>query len=300
MNGALSLSLLALIEPGDAGLHFVHVGQGSAMIAIGSEGDVVVFDSGPPSGAESLLRALDEHAITRVDLWIHTHYDADHVGGFARVVAGLDGVWPSSDDRRVEQIWDRGDEALPQTDAFTLYWALVRDRRSGAVPGLRFAAAGIEIEVLELDPPPADAPENDRGLALCLELDGLRMLIPGDLGAERVAVAAAACGPVDVLWASHHGGVDGLSADSLALADPERVVISAGPDNGYCHPAASTLAALSEREVWLLDAAGVGPQSECSPLAANFAARHHLVGGDLWIAREGAPLLGMPGGGWSR
>ena len=57
MNHALLLSML-LVEPSGAGLHFVDVGQGSAMVAIGPEGDVLVFDSGPPSGAEPLLRAL--------------------------------------------------------------------------------------------------------------------------------------------------------------------------------------------------------------------------------------------------
>jgi beta-lactamase superfamily II metal-dependent hydrolase len=299
MQHALLLSM-SLLEPSGPGLHFVDVGQGSAMLAVGPEGDVVVFDSGPPSGAEPLLRALEDHRITRIDLWIHTHYDADHVGGFARVIAGLDGRWPSDDDVEVDRLWDRGDQALPATDAFALYWALSADRRTSAPIGHHALATGIALDVIELDPPPADAPENDRGLALCLDLDGLRVLIPGDLPAERVALAAAACGPVDVLWASHHGGGDGLSNEALALADPRRVVIGAGPDNGYCHPNPSTLATLHEREVWLLDAAGVGPIGECDSLLESFGPDHHLIGGDLWIPSQGSPLLlGMPAGGFS-
>src|SRR5690606_33689948 len=127
----------------------------------------------------------------------------------------------------------------------------------------------------------------------------LRVLIPGDLPAERVAAAAAACGPVDVLWASHHGGSDGLSSEALASAEPGRVVIAAGRDNGYCHPAAGTLSILHEHEVWLLDAAGVGPIGECDPLLDDFGPEHRLIGGDLWIPSEGPLLLGMPGGGWS-
>ncbi|MFV8756710.1 ComEC/Rec2 family competence protein [Nannocystaceae bacterium ST9] len=298
MHHAFALLLVSL-APSGAGLHFVDVGQGSALLAIGPEGDAVLIDSGPPSGAEPLLRALDEQGIDRIDLWIHTHFDADHVGGFARVLAGLDGVWPSPDDPRVDRLWDRGDEALPQTDALALYWALAGDRRTRPEPGSRFVATGIEIEVIELDPPPADAPENDRGLALCLELEGLRVLIPGDLAVDRVAMAAASCGEVDVLWASHHGGVDGLSIAALELADPARVVVGAGFENGYCHPAASTLASLHARAVWLLDAAGIGPLGECPPLIHEFGERHRLIGGDLWIPSEGEVLLGMPGGGWS-
>lgn len=294
----LLLAPTVLLAPTGAGLHFVDVGQGSALLVRGREGEVVLVDSGPPSGAEALLRALDEHELDRVDLWIHTHFDADHVGGFARVVAGNDGAWPSDDDVAVAQLWDRGDADLPDNDALALYLALAEDRRRAPSPGQHFEAAGLSLRVLELDPPPADVSENERGLALCLELEGTRVLIPGDLPAARVAEAALACGPVDLLWASHHGSASGLDAPTLAIVDPARVVIGAGPDNAYCHPAASTLALLHAHEVWLLDAAGVDPRGECPGLAETLGPRHTLVGGDLWITRD-AVWLGMPGGGWS-
>lgn len=293
-----TLVLSLALAPTGAGLHFVDVGQGSALLVRGREGELVLVDSGPPSGAEALLRALAEQGVERIDLWIHTHFDADHVGGFARVVAGMDGAWPSDDDLHVEALWDRGDVELPQSDAVALYLALAGERRRLAQPGDRFEASGLALSVIDLDPPPADVSENERGLALCLELDGMRVLIPGDLPAARVAAAALACGPVDVLWASHHGSASGLDAATLALVDPARVVIGAGSENAYCHPAASTLALLHEHEVWLIDAAGVDPRGGCTPLAESVGPDHTLVAGDLWIGLD-ATLLGTPGGGWS-
>ena len=67
-----------------------------------ADGDVaVVIDSGPPGAAEALLAALDAHGIARIDLWIHTHFDADHLGGILRAVDGIDGIAGTEDSARV-------------------------------------------------------------------------------------------------------------------------------------------------------------------------------------------------------
>ncbi|HFE47343.1 MAG TPA: MBL fold metallo-hydrolase, partial [Nannocystis exedens] len=70
-------------------LHWIDVGQGACLVAVGSDAALVI-DSGPAGASEAILRALGEHGITRVDLWIHTHFDADHLGGIIRAAAGLD------------------------------------------------------------------------------------------------------------------------------------------------------------------------------------------------------------------
>ncbi|MFO7565681.1 MAG: MBL fold metallo-hydrolase [Enhygromyxa sp.] len=298
----LVTTALLVIAPGPPegpGLHFIDVGQGSALLLRGEAGDIVLVDSGPSAGAEAILAALVAHEVAEIGLWIHTHYDADHLGGFARVVAGLDGIWPSEDDVRIEQLWDRGlSGSVPQTDAVSLYFGLVDDRRIHPEPGAVHAVAGLQIEVLDLDPPPSAAPENARGLALCVEVGGVRALLPGDLPAERLELAAAACGPVDLLWVSHHGSADATSAFALELADPLISVISAGHENGYCHPSPLALALLGDRSTWLLDAAGIDPHGSCSPLAANLGPEHRLVGEDLWIDAGLRAWLGRPGPGF--
>jgi beta-lactamase superfamily II metal-dependent hydrolase len=281
------------------GLHFIDVGQGSALLIRGEAGEVALIDSGPAAGAEAILAALVAHEVDEVGLWVHTHYDADHLGGFARVAAGLDGLWPSQDDLQIDRLWDRGIAApVPETDAASLYFGLVGDRRERPEPGFVHTAPGLRIEVLELDPVPADAPENARGLALCVEVGGLRALLPGDLPADRVELAAAACGPVDVLWSSHHGSADASSAAAIELADPLFTVISAGHDNGYCHPSPVALAQLRDRSAWLLDAAGLDPRGACPPLADVLGPAHVLIGGDLWIDASLRAWIGSPTTGW--
>jgi beta-lactamase superfamily II metal-dependent hydrolase len=291
--------LLATAPPGGPGFHFIDVGQGSALLLRGEAGDVVLVDSGPSAGAEAILAALVAHEVDEIGLWVHTHHDADHVGGFGRVLAGLDGVWPSNDDPIVDLLWDRGVvEPLPQTDAVSLYFALVGSRRVRPEPGSEYLAPGLRVEVLALDPPPANAPENARGLALCVEVGGIRALLPGDLPADRLELAAAACGPVDVLWIGHHGAADATSVTALALADPHVSVISAGHGNGHCHPSALVLALLHDRRTWLLDAAGIDPRRSCAPLVDSLGEDHRLIGGDLWIDSQLFEWIGAPNRGW--
>jgi len=274
------------LSPTGPGLHFVDVGQGSALLVIGPEGQAVMIDSGPPGAAEAVIHALDEHAVLRIDLWIHTHHDADHVGGVARVIAGSDGVAGSADDVEVEAFWDRGLDGAPTTDAVVAYEEVAGDRRRRAMAGDRWAVPGLTIGLVDTGAPEVAA-ENARGLALCVEVEGLKLLAPGDLPAAQAAVSAAACGRVDVLWAAHHGGVDGTSEALLAAADPALVIVSAGRDNPYCHPAAVTMARLSGQAVWIMGLSGAGPLGTCPPLATSFAAEHRVVSGDLWLTAGG-------------
>ncbi|WP_146155464.1 ComEC/Rec2 family competence protein, partial [Enhygromyxa salina] len=293
---ALATSLLLSPLEAGPGLHFIDVGQGAALMLAGDGGEVVIVDSGPAAGAEAILHALAEHQVAEVSLWIHTHYDADHIGGLGPVLVGPDGRWPSADDVEVGQLWDRGlDGSLPDSEALALYFALAGQRREAPAPGSVFAASGLRVEVLTLDPPPAAAPENERGLALCVEVGQLRALLPGDLPAARVELAAAACGPVDLLWMSHHGAADGTSSGAIELADPALTVISAGHDNTHCHPSALALALIHERAAWILDGAGVDPRGSCPALAESLGPEHRLVGGDLWIDGELRSWLGGAG-----
>ncbi len=272
-----------LVAPVGAGLRFVDVGQGNALLMIGAEGHAVMIDSGPPGSAEAVIHALEEHALLRVDLWIHTHFDADHVGGLARALAGADGVVGSEDDVEVLAYWDRGLTGAPDTEAVAAYRKVAGDRRRGATAGDHWQAPGLMVMAVDTGAPPGLTAENALGLALCVEIGGVRLLAPGDLPAEQVAVAAAACGPVDLLWAAHHGSGNGTSEEVLAVADPALVVISAGRDNPYCHPSAVTLARLHGRAVWISGLAGAGPLGACPGLATSFAAEHRLLSGDLWL-----------------
>ncbi|MEZ4451702.1 MAG: MBL fold metallo-hydrolase [Nannocystaceae bacterium] len=266
--------------PADVGLHWIDVGQGSALLAVGG-GAAILVDGGPSSGAEAVIQALDRHRVRRVDLWLVTHYDADHIGAVSRIIAGADGRWGTGDDLQVDRFWDRGLDAMPDTDAAAIYRALAGESRVSAVVGDREVIGALGLEVVHVGD---GVSENERGVAARLEVSGITLLIPGDLPASAVAEAAQRAGPVDVLWASHHGSFDGLSQEVVALADPWGVVISAGMDNPYCHPAPRVLAWLHDRSVWMTGAAGLGPGDRCPGIAEFMGPDHALLAGDLWMS----------------
>lgn len=275
----------ASVPPGP-GIHFIAVGQGAAALLVG-EGVSVLVDVGPAAGAEAIHHALAVHGVERLDLLVATHFDADHIGGLGPVRVGPDGRPGTGDEVEIARAWDRGLLGpLPQTDALALYLGLLEGRREAPELGARFDGPGLTLEVVGVGR--AEASENQRGLILCAEIAGLRALLPGDAAAAQVEAAAEACGPVDLLWASHHGSADGSSARALERADPRVTVASAGHANSYCHPAPTTLALLHDRPALVLDAAGLWRSESCPAIASALGPAHQLVGGDLWIA---APSL---------
>ena len=199
-------------------LRWIDVGQGSALLAVGSEGQVVMVDSGPAGAAESIIAALGQAGVRTIDLWIHTHYDADHIGGFARVLAGEDARWPSEDDFEVRELWDRGSDDRPSSFAARSYWALAGARRRLPLPGESWSGGGIEVRNLGRG---EGETENERGLALCLTIEGRTLLIAGDLPAAFLSELASGCDSVDLWWVGHHGAADGVSGELLeALRAP--------------------------------------------------------------------------------
>lgn len=272
-----------IAPPDGPGLRFVDVGQGAALLAVGGEGHAIVIDAGPPGASEALLHALAEHEVAAIDLWIFTHFDNDHVGGFGRAIDGLDNLPGTADDLVIGERWDRGPAGAPDTPAVAAYFAAGAPRR-GVAAGDRWSAPELDVLVVPAGAPPERAAENARGIALCVTVAGVRALVPGDLPAEQVAAAASSCGPVDVLWTSHHGSRTGISQDVLARADPALVVVSAGDDNQYCHPHAEVLDLLHPRAVWLTGLAGASPHGMCPGLGARWGPLHRLAGGDIWVS----------------
>src|SRR5690606_31571657 len=84
-------------DPGQGGIHILDVGQGSAALILSRGGRTIAIDAGPADASEVILAALEAHGRQRIDLWVFTHYDADHIGGMPRVLAGRDGVWGNDD-----------------------------------------------------------------------------------------------------------------------------------------------------------------------------------------------------------
>jgi competence protein ComEC len=218
------------------------VGQGDALVLNAGPGSAVVVDSGPDPAAAD--RCLDQLGVEEVPLVVLTHFHADHVDGLSGVFDGravgavettglLD---PPGGVREVEEV--AGSANLAPTP--TPYG---ETRQIGAV-------------TLQALWPPPDAPTtgpgdgstaNEASVVLLAEVDGVRLLLTGDVEPEgQAALARALPGlQVDVLKVPHHGSR--YQDEPWLLSLGARVaLVSVGADNDYGHPADAALKPLEE------------------------------------------------------
>ena len=195
------------------------VGQGDALAVRTGPDSAVVVDAGPD--ATLVDRCLDRLGVEQVPLLVLTHPHADHVDGLAGVEEG----------RQVAEVETHSDAPYGET-------RVVGD-------------ATLQV----LWPPPghvADNP-NDVSVVLLVEVEGVRMLLTGDVEPpSQLALERAWPGlAVDVVKVPHHGSrfqdTDWLLGLGAGLA-----LVSAGADNDYGHPAPETLAAFEGAGVEVL------------------------------------------------
>lgn len=250
---AIAASVLLLIgmltgpvQPGwpprDWRLVACDVGQGDGLVLRAAPGQAVVVDVGPDPTA--IRRCLSALRIRAVPLVVLTHFHADHVAGLAGVLGRLP----------VGQVWV-SPHASPAAEA-----AEVRDLARGNGATLRSPSVGetgrvgaVWWQVLGPVGTPTGASaeesesaesgaENDASLVLRVGVDGLTMLLTGDVepdGQSRI-LATGADLRADVLKLPHHGS-SRQDPRFFAATGARIAIASAGLDNSYGHPAPSTV-----------------------------------------------------------
>ncbi len=219
------------------------VGQGDGLVVRAGPGAGIVVDAGPdPVLIDECLRRLE---ITTVPLVVLTHFHDDHVGGLAGVL----------EDREVGEVVVTG---LPDPAS-----GVDLVQRETAVAGLRpvVATYGLtrrvgEATVQTVWPAsvagtvPGEEGEgsaaNDASVVLLVEVEGVRVLLTGDVEppAQAALERVLAGVEVDVLKVPHHGSRH-QDLDLLLGLRARLALVSVGADNDYGHPSADLLAALT-------------------------------------------------------
>ncbi|SFL00935.1 competence protein ComEC [Geodermatophilus ruber] len=213
------------------------VGQGDALVVPTGPGQGVLVDAGPEVGPVD--RCLDRLGIDTLPLVLLSHLDADHAGGLAGAFSGrtvgvvATGTLAPDDDRA-----ERLAEATRRAGG----------TRAVLVPGDDRTVGGARVEVLA---PPAEiataaVEPNDLSLVVRMTAQGVRVLLPGDLGGQAQArlVTRGADLRADVLKVPHHGSAD-ADRGFLAATGARVALLSVGADNPYGHPTARVLSWLA-------------------------------------------------------
>ncbi len=233
--------------PGVLRLVFLDVGQGDATLLMLPDGRAVLVDAGGlpvaplqdpldgPAfdiGERVVSRAMRAFGVRSLDTFVLTHGDPDHMGGARAVLRSF----------RPRAIWE-GVPVPPHeplrrlaeaADSFGAEWRTVR-----AGDRLRIAA----VEIVALHPP---APEwerqrvrNDDSIVLAVRMGQVSVILPGDIGREGEvrALEHLEAAPLTVLKAPHHGSATSSTREFLEALKPAAVIVSAGRNNRFGHPA---------------------------------------------------------------
>ncbi|MFW8625698.1 MBL fold metallo-hydrolase [Deinococcus sp. ME38] len=216
---------------GTVTIRFLDVGQGDAILIRSPEGKTALVDGG--RSAERLSAQLEKHGVTRLDLMIASHADADHIAGLVPAAALKPRVFINNGLGGTTQTWERLVRALQAVDAtFT--------KASNQTVNL----GSVKLRVIA-PPPGMPDDQNLNSVGLAVQFGEFRALLTGDSETEETEgwlaqERADLRGPFQLYKSIHHGASNGDSAAWLANVRPENVVISVG-ENSYGHPTAQTL-----------------------------------------------------------
>ena len=214
------------------------VGQGDAIL-IRDGGRTALIDVGREP--ELIQKCLGNAGISKVDLLVLTHFDADHVGG----ISGLEKVSIShvlisgyEDDRPLVGVVE---DFLARSDAFV----------QEAVAGGRAKLGNCSLMVLGPKDPQSAASSNDASVTILLDCAKYQVLALADApeSAQRsllpILLPLIDAQKYRVVKVAHHGAGDQFSALYAAFR-PQVAIFSVGLGNTYGHPTKSALKLTAE------------------------------------------------------
>lgn len=227
---------------GDLEVHFIDVGQGDA-IAIRTPGDRwILVDAGPASadfdaGERRVVPFLRARGVRRIEAFVLTHPDLDHIGGAQAVFEAIP----------VANVFEPGHvvgkesylDFLRAVDLHRTGWRAARAGRTMELDGVRFDFLWPDPEAVD-----AYADANQISAVMQLTFGDFNLLLTGDAGTDVERLLASRHGDAlrsEVLKLGHHGSDTSTDPAFLDRVRPELVVVSAGRRNRYGHPAAPVM-----------------------------------------------------------
>jgi competence protein ComEC len=214
-------------------ISFVDVGQGDGIV-IKDGSWAGTIDGGPAGSDGAMAVALSNLGVSRLNVMLATHPDADHIGDLAVLAQEFRPQVVCSDDVGTTVTYRRFMSAVHAVHAKVF----------SAFRGRTLAFGPLRAQVL--NPAHDGSDTNADSIVLLLDIDGHRVLLTGDdYGAteDYVADVCARGPPLYLLKVAHHGSRYATSASFLSQTRPRYAVISVGP-NSYGHPSPDTVARL--------------------------------------------------------
>ncbi|WP_455662575.1 DNA internalization-related competence protein ComEC/Rec2 [Pradoshia sp.] len=229
---------------GEGEVTFVDIGQGDAtLIKLPYEKGVYLIDAGGAMvfekekwaqreeeydpGEAILVPFLKSKGIKRIDKFIVTHADQDHIGGGIALLRSLS----------VREL------VIPfeQRESFrrlpAIEWAVkekipIQEVQAGM--GWRAGEAVFNV----LHPSGKEEEKNESSIVIKASIAGLDWLFAGDLGhsGEETLMSQGRSVDADILKVGHHGSKNSSAVEFIRAVSPVSAVISSGRNNRFGHP----------------------------------------------------------------
>ena len=238
-------TVLRVDRHGELTVAFLDVGQGDSIYIEAPNGNQMIIDGGPSSGAE--LRALGQVMPfwdRSIDLVLATHPDQDHVGGLPAVINRMD----------VKNVVTT--ENTSGTGAYGAFEKAISEKhpqRILARTGEKIILDnGVALEVLFPDRNTTGWDTNTGSIVARLSYGNQSFLFTGDSpqSVEKYLISKNSRQiHSNVLKLGHHGSRTSSSKEFLSAVDSEYAVISAGKDNKYGHPHKEVISLLDQLKI---------------------------------------------------
>ena len=216
---------LFLSESFPFSVHFIDVGCGDSIL-IRTKDDNILIDSGPYSAQGITSHYLGKLGIDKIDLFIASHTDSDHIGDFADI----------ADKITIEKVWTSRyciKNKKDMTEDEQIFFDTVSSKNIVLeYPDIcSYKLGDIFLEVLS--PMKKSKSNNENSLVIMLRWKSFSFLFTGDAGkeSEKLLLGTYSDLHADVLKAGHHGSNSGTTDAFLRAVNPDCTVISAGEEN---------------------------------------------------------------------
>ncbi len=223
------------------------VGKADALV-VQQGGQALLIDAGEEDDGDDIVRFLRDRGIDRIDLFLVTHFDKDHVGGAARVVEQMEVSAVRMPDYEGER-----PEYRNFLEALSEHPDVQRVRTSAEL----FSLGELQVTVYPAADPETiqdteEEYDNDLSLVTSIRYRGKGFLLTGDIEKERIRQMLSGNVDWNHDWIKmpHHGRYQKALEDLLNAVSPEAAVICCSNKN----PAEEkTLSLLEEKGIPVWD-----------------------------------------------
>lgn len=208
-------------------VHFIDVGCGDSIL-IKCDDRTALIDTGSFSLNSKTQYYLKHSGVNKLDLFVATHTDSDHIGDFSSV----------ADNFEIDNLWISNfciDKKSDFTESEKSFFNKISEKNINVIsPECKTYPFG-SAELKVLSPSKKYDDDNDNSLVIKLTYKNVSYLFTGDSGekAETEMLNENIDLHSTVLKVSHHGSSSATSQKFLNSVSPEYAVISAGDENKY-------------------------------------------------------------------